>query len=56
VTFSGRPDGGTDIAWGSTFRPHRPGTGWIYRFALQRFIGDLVVRLAREAERVSASA
>ncbi len=52
VTFTPRPDGGTDITWHSTFEPRHRGTGWIYRLALQRFIGDLVVRLARRAERV----
>ncbi len=50
VTFTVRPDGGADIAWHSTFEPRHKGTGWIYRMALQRFIGDLVVRLARRAE------
>jgi hypothetical protein len=50
VTFTSRPDGGTDLVWHSTFEPRHRGTGWIYRMALQRFIADLVVRLARQAE------
>jgi len=39
-------DGGTDIRWHSTFHPKVPGTGWIYRRALTRFIGDMVRGLA----------
>jgi len=39
-------EGGTDIRWHSTFRPKVPGTGWIYRRALGRFIGDMVRGLA----------
>ena len=42
-------DTGTEITWHSTFRPKVPGTGWIYRMALQKFIGDLVPRLAGRA-------
>jgi len=29
---------GTDIRWRSTFRPKIPGTGWLYRLVLTRFI------------------
>ena len=33
------PDGtGTEIRWHSTFRPKVPGTGWLFRVALTRFI------------------
>ncbi len=33
------PDGtGTRIRWHSTFRPRVPGTGWLYRLVLGRFI------------------
>jgi hypothetical protein len=41
--------GGTALQWHSTFRPKVPGTGWIYRLALQRFIGQVVGDLARQA-------
>ena len=51
VTLEPTAGGGTAITWHSEFRPKRPGTGWIYRLALKRFIGDLVSRLARTAER-----
>jgi len=45
-----RPErGGTALQWRSTFRPKVPGTGWIYRFALQRFIGQVVGDLATYA-------
>lgn len=30
--------GGTVVSWRSRFRPKLPGTGWIYRAALRRFI------------------
>jgi uncharacterized protein YndB with AHSA1/START domain len=40
---------GTEITWHSTFRPKVPGTGWIYRMALQKFIGGLVPSLAQRA-------
>jgi hypothetical protein len=42
--------GGTEIRWRSVFRAKVPGTGWIYRRALDRFIGDVVRGLARHAE------
>jgi hypothetical protein len=44
-------DGGTEIRWRSVFRAKVPGTGWIYRTALHRFVGDLVRGLARHADR-----
>ena len=41
------PDGtGTAIRWHSTFRAGRPGTGWLYRLLLGRFIRDCVKGLA----------
>lgn len=41
------PDGGgTEIAWHSTFEPKVPGTGWLYRAVLERFITDVAGRLA----------
>ena len=41
--------GGTDIRWHSTFTAARPGTGWIYRLALGRFINHTVRGLAAAA-------
>ena len=41
------PDGtGTTIRWRSTFRPKVPGTGWLYRMALARFIQRCATGLA----------
>lgn len=42
---------GTDIRWHSSFTAARPGTGWIFRLALGRFIGKTVRGLAAEASR-----
>ncbi|MBV9932765.1 MAG: SRPBCC family protein [Actinobacteria bacterium] len=47
-------EGGTAIRWHSTFRPGRPGTGWIYRLALGRFIRATVRGLAAHAATLSA--
>ena len=41
--------GGTEIAWHSTFRAKIPGTGWLWRLGLRRFIADVADRLARHA-------
>ncbi|MGI5216197.1 SRPBCC family protein [Plantactinospora sp. CA-290183] len=44
------PDGeGTLIRWRSSFRARVPGTGWIYRRALTRFIRDCAQGLAARA-------
>ena len=43
--------GGTTIRWRSTFRPKIPGTGWIYRAALRRFIQRCVDGLVAHASR-----
>jgi hypothetical protein len=40
---------GTEIRWHSTFRPKVPGTGWIYRLALGKFIERTVRGLAQHA-------
>jgi hypothetical protein len=40
----------TTIHWRSTFRPKVPGTGWIYRRQLERFIGLTVNGLAAASE------
>jgi uncharacterized protein YndB with AHSA1/START domain len=41
---------GTSIHWRSTFRPKVPGTGWIYRRQLGKFIGLTVNGLAAAPE------
>jgi hypothetical protein len=41
---------GTAIHWRSTFEPKVPGTGWIYRRQLGKFIGLTVNGLAAAAE------
>lgn len=38
--------GGTRISWHTTFRPKIPGTGWIYKRALERATGDFIDGLA----------
>lgn len=44
------PDGtGSRITWSSSFRPGTPGTGWLYRAVLQRFVADLVPALGAAA-------
>jgi GTP pyrophosphokinase len=42
-------DGGTRISWRSTFTAKVPGTGWLYRRTLERFISDCADGLARHA-------
>ena len=42
---------GSSINWHSTFRPKVPGTGWLYRRELGKFIGETVRGLAAAAER-----
>ncbi|MBV8979439.1 MAG: SRPBCC family protein [Acidimicrobiia bacterium] len=42
-------DAGTMIRWHSTFSAKRPGTGWMYRLALGRFIRSCVRGLAEHA-------
>ncbi|MEQ4305156.1 SRPBCC family protein [Plantactinospora sp. B6F1] len=41
--------GGTSIRWHSTFSARVPGTGWLYRLALGRFIGKVAAGLATHA-------
>jgi polyketide cyclase/dehydrase/lipid transport protein len=45
---------GTSIRWTSTFEPTIPGTGWLLRVVLGRFIGDLTDGLARHAGALAA--
>jgi uncharacterized protein YndB with AHSA1/START domain len=54
VTLTPMPDGGTDIRWRSRFAPKIPGTGWLLRRGLRRFVAELTEGLAREAERAAA--
>ena len=49
VDLTPAADTGTDITWSSSFRAARPGTGWIYRRALGKFIRSCVEGLARAA-------
>lgn len=49
-------DTGTTIHWHSSFRPGRPGTGWIYRAYLEKFIGRCVDGLAARAAELSGEA
>ncbi len=46
---------GTAINWRSTFRPKVPGTGWLYRRELGKFIGRTVAGLAAAADRARTS-
>jgi uncharacterized protein YndB with AHSA1/START domain len=41
--------GGTGIHWYSDFRAKVPGTGWIYRWALTRFMTQATANLASHA-------
>jgi hypothetical protein len=45
---------GTSITWHSTFRPKVPGTGWLYRRELGRFIKRTVDGLAAATDRERA--
>jgi hypothetical protein len=44
-------DGGTTIHWHSAFRPKVPGSGWLYRRSLSRFIERCAHGLAKAAVR-----
>ncbi len=56
ITLTGTGAGpGTTIRWRSTFRAARPGTGWIYRLALGRFIGKTVAGLATAAAAIAST-
>jgi hypothetical protein len=45
---------GTTITWRSTFHAKTPGTGWLYRLALGRFIGKTVRGLGEAAARLAS--
>ena len=42
-------DGGTTITWHSEFHPKYPGTGWMFRYGLGKFIQRCVDGLAAHA-------
>jgi hypothetical protein len=54
VTLTSTPPG-TAINWRSTFQPKVPGTGWLYRRELGKFIGRTVEGLAAAADRARSS-
>ncbi len=54
VTLTRAP-GGTSITWHSTFRPKVPGSGWLYRRELGKFIKQSVEGLAAAADRATRS-
>lgn len=37
---------GTTVRWSSSFRPGRPGSGWLYKLILRRFLQRMVEGLA----------
>ena len=51
VTLTPAAGGGTAINWHSTFRAKVPGTGWLYRRELGRFIRRTTEGLARASDR-----
>jgi uncharacterized protein YndB with AHSA1/START domain len=51
VTLVWAAGGGTAIRWRSSFRAKLPGTGWLIRLRLTRFIAETADGLAREAEK-----
>jgi hypothetical protein len=50
ITLTPAPTG-TTINWRSTFRPKLPGSGWVYRRELGKFIKQTVEGLAAAADR-----
>jgi len=50
VTLAPTAEAGTAIRWRSSFRAKIPGTGWVLRRSLTRFIAKTAEGLAREAE------
>jgi hypothetical protein len=46
--------GGTKIHWQATFRPKTPGTGWLLRIGLRKFLQELTDNLASYAARTTA--
>jgi hypothetical protein len=56
VTVDDEAGGGSRLTWASTFRGSRPGTGWVVRLALGRFIRQLTRAAAAEADRRAGAA
>jgi hypothetical protein len=54
ITLTPAP-AGTTINWRSTFRPKVPGSGWLYRRELGKFIKLTVEGLAAAADRARSS-
>jgi uncharacterized protein YndB with AHSA1/START domain len=50
VTLSPTSAGGTEVRWHSTFQAKVPGTGWMIRRRLGRFIEETAEGLARAGE------
>jgi Polyketide cyclase / dehydrase and lipid transport len=48
-------DGGTAITWTSTFDPKYPGTGWLVRRGLEKFIGEMTDGLAQGSSNARAA-
>jgi uncharacterized protein YndB with AHSA1/START domain len=55
VTLTPPSDTGTHIRWRSRFAAKIPGTGWLLRRRLRRFLAEPAEGLAREAERDARS-
>lgn len=55
VTLRPTDDGGTDVRWVSSFVAKVPGTGFIYRRELDRFLGRILDGLATELARRPAT-
>lgn len=50
VTLAPTPEGGTDIAWRSSFRGKLPGVSGIIARRLEPFLGETIQQVARAAE------
>jgi hypothetical protein len=49
-------DGGTQIHWHATFRPKTPGTGWLLKIGIRKFLQGTADALASHAATTLASA
>ena len=45
------PDSGTRVTWHTSFRPKVPGTGWLYRRALDKATGQFIEGLVSATRR-----
>ncbi|QBJ97510.1 SRPBCC family protein [Rhodococcus sp. ABRD24] len=55
VEFTPRNDGTTTVRWSGDFVERIPGTGWLWKRFLLRFLGGLADNLIREAQRRAAA-